>query len=68
MSAFQITTTSDSSYTKIMEYLISNSITFSKDTSMGPTTLEVHGNFNDYNYFKNLIDSGVIIAHLQEMI
>lgn len=68
MAAFIISTASDSSYDKIMEYLISKSLTFSKDTAGGPIMLEIHGNTNDYTYFKNMIESGVIIAHLQEML
>jgi len=68
MATFLITTSSDSSYDKIMSYLISRSLTFNKDSSMGPITLEVQGNSNDYTYFKQLIESGVIHAHLQEML
>lgn len=66
MATFYLTTPSDSSYDKIMEYLISRSLTFSKDTSSGPIRLEIMGNTNDYNYFKEQIDTGIIIAHLQE--
>jgi hypothetical protein len=66
--AFSITTNSDLSYDKIMEYLITNSITFSKDSSKGYISLEVHGNSNDYTYFQEQIKSGVLLAHLQEMI
>jgi hypothetical protein len=65
---FSITTNSDNSYDKIMEYLITNSITFSKETSGGHISLEVHGNTNDYTYFKEQIRTGVLLAHLVEMI
>ncbi len=68
MAAFNITINSEISYDKIMEYLISKSLTFSKDSSSGPIHLEIHGSNNDYTYFKNMIESGMIHAHLQEMI
>jgi hypothetical protein len=66
MATFYLTTGSDSSYDKIMEYLISRSLTFSKDTSSGPVKLEIMGNTNDYIYFKEQIEAGMIFAHLQE--
>jgi hypothetical protein len=68
MITFYLTTASDSSYDKIMEYLISRSLTFSKDTSSGPVRLEIMGNANDYKHFKDQVDSRIIIAHLQEAV
>lgn len=68
MAVFTISVNNDNSYDKIMSYIISNSLTFSKDSSMGSITLEVHGNSNDYNHFKSLIESGMLHAHLQEML
>ena len=68
MAVFNITPLGDHSYDKVMEYIVSRSLTFSKDTSFGPINLEVHGNSNDYTHFKQMIESGVIHAHLQEML
>lgn len=68
MASFVITVENDNSYNKVMTYLISNSVTFSKDNSFGPIKIEVQGNSNDYTYFKQQIESGMILAHLQEVL
>ena len=68
MITFYIITSSDIAYTAIIEYLISHSLTFSKDTSSGPTVLEVEGCVADYKYFKDLIDNNQLHAQIHEVI
>jgi hypothetical protein len=66
--AFFLTTNSDSSYDKIVEKLISKGVYFSKDLNGGTITLEIHGNSQDYQDFKSMIESGAISAYLEEAI